>query len=380
MDFSVNNAALAKGWKRFSVMHMERKVASVREDGTCTIYYPSFMPYSLWLERAENSDLDTRLNNLNNFYYWCSSRVLTLDRKFAKEILNSIGAKQAVTDRDRAMIAISYHALSLTDVYWVKSDREDVRFSDLSLYRHSLSGAFSDVSLRGRALTAQNAELVTPSDVAGDVGTQGVAPKAWIRDGDSFCLLKDGDERDVKAELLASKIASCFKVESVLYEPARFEGVDVSKSRIITSEEQSLVPMEAVDVYCANHDLDRDVFVLKKDAYSYHMMNLIDYLVGNTDRHWGNWGFLVDNRTNRLRKLHPLMDFNKAFLSYDTLEGARCQTNAKKQSQLDVAIEAVRQVGLNQIEEIQESWFPEPGWREMFFRRLSAVREAAETL
>ena len=53
MDFSVNNAALAKGWKRFSVMHRERKVASVREDGTCTIYYPSFMPYSLWLERAE---------------------------------------------------------------------------------------------------------------------------------------------------------------------------------------------------------------------------------------------------------------------------------------------------------------------------------------
>ena len=81
-----------------------------------------------------------------------------------------------------------------------------------------------------------------------------------------------------------------------------------------------------------------------------------------------------------LLRLYPLMDFNKAFLSYDTLEGARCQTNAKKQSQLDAAIEAVRQVGLNQIEEIQESWFSEPGWREMFFRRLSAVRKVAETL
>ena len=46
----------------------------------------------------------TRLNNLNNFYYWCSSRVLTLDRRFAKEILNSIGAKQAATDRDSAVI------------------------------------------------------------------------------------------------------------------------------------------------------------------------------------------------------------------------------------------------------------------------------------
>ena len=25
------------------------------------------------------------------------------------------------------------------------------------------------------------------------------------------------------------------------------------------------------------------------------MMNILDYLVGNTDRHWENWGLLVDN-------------------------------------------------------------------------------------
>ena len=116
MSIAVNNNVLARGWQRFTIMHKDRKVASIREDGTCTVYSPSFMPYNLYLEAAEPDDLDTRLNNLNNFYYWCSSRVLTLDRKFAKEILNSIGAKQAVTDRDRAMIAISYHGLSLTDV------------------------------------------------------------------------------------------------------------------------------------------------------------------------------------------------------------------------------------------------------------------------
>ena len=106
-------------------------------------------------------------------------------------------------------------------------------------------------------------------------------------------------------------------------------------------------------MYCANHELDRDAFVLKKDAYAYHMMNLIDYLVGNTDRHWGNWGFLVSNDTNRLEKLYPLMDFNKAFLSYDTIDGARCQTCSRKLSQREAAIEAVRAVGLNQIAEIK---------------------------
>ena len=378
MSLLMNPRVLSKGWRRFMIMHQDRRVASVREDGSCTIYASSFMPYNLYLESGGDNDLDTRINNLNNFYYWCASRVLTLDRKYVKEILNSIGARQAVTDRDRAMIAISYHGLSLTDVYWIRKNREQVRFSDLSLFRHSLSGAFADVSLNGRPMTVQNAELMNPKDAAGDLGTQGVAPKAWIRENGTFFLLKDGDERDVKAELLASKIARCFRVESVSYEPSDFEGRAVSRSRIITSEEESIVSMEAVELYCINHDLDPDAFVLEKDAYAYHMMNIVDYLVGNTDRHWGNWGFLVSNDTNRLEKLHPLMDFNKAFLAYDTLDGALCQTNAKRQSQREAALEAVRAVGLNQIAEVKAEWFDDPARWQMFRSRLEELKEAAE--
>ena len=378
MSTSVNQTVLAKGWKRFTVMHKDRKVASIREDGTCTIYAPAFMPYSLYLEETSPEDLDTRLNNLNNFYYWCSSRVLTLDRKYAKEILNSIGAKQATTDRDRAMIAISYHGLSLTDVYWIRLNREKISFSELSLFRHSLSDTFVDVSLNGRQLTVQNAELIKDNDVAGDLSTQGVAPKAWIREGEIFYLLKNGEERDVEAELLASRIAGCFRANCVRYEASVFDGKAVSKSRIITSEEESLVSMEAVDLYCANHELNRDAFVQQKDPYDYHMMNLLDYLVGNTDRHWGNWGFLVNNHTNRLEKLHPLMDFNKSFLSYDTLDGTLCQTNAGRQSQKDAALEAVHTIGLNQIAEIEPAWFRDPATREMFFLRLELLQEAAK--
>ncbi|MBQ3481265.1 MAG: hypothetical protein IJH48_02865 [Oscillospiraceae bacterium] len=378
MSIQINNNVLSKGWKRFTVMHKDRRIASIREDGSCTIYSPKFMPYNLYLETTEENDLDVRLNNRENFYHWCASRVLTLDRKYAKEILNSIGAKQAVTDRERAKIAISYHGLSLTDVYWIKQDHEKVFFSDLSLFRHSLSGAFADVSLNGKSLTVQNTELLAPNEAAGDIGTQGVAPKAWIRKNGCFYLLKDGDERDVKAELLASKIARCFRVESVAYEPSTFEDKPVSRSRIITSEDASLVSMEAVDIYCVNHELDRDAFVLKKDAYAYHMMNLVDYLVGNTDRHWGNWGFLVSNDTNRLEKLYPLMDFNKSFLAYDSIDGARCQTSSRKLSQREAAIEAVCAVGLNQIAEINPEWFEDAAQWQMFCKRLAVVHGESE--
>ena len=374
MGIGIKREKMQKGWKYFDVMHKDRRVARIYEDGRCTINYPSFMPYNLYLESSDA--FDSRVNNLNNFYYWCASRVLTLDRKYAKEILCTIGASQAVTDKDRAMIAVSYHGLTLTDVFWIRAAGEKIEFSELNLYNHTLSDAFADVSLRGKDITIQNSELIMTKDVAGDVGTPGVAPKAWIRQNGDFYLMKDGDERDVEAELLASKIVGCFKIDYVPYEEDYFDDVKVSKCKIITSEDRSIVPYEFIDIYCVNREINKLEFVLKKDSYAYYMMNIVDYLIGNTDRHWGNWGFFVDNNTNKLQGLYYLMDFNKSFLSYDNIDGALCQTTDRKITQREAAIEAVKKIGLNQISEVQEEWFSDKKTKDMFMQRLDVLRNA----
>ena len=239
MSIKKNRTVMSKGWKYFDIMHMDRRVARIYENGKCTVNYPSFMPYNLYLEKG--NDTDTCINNLSNFYYWCASRILTLDRKYAKEILNSIGAIQVYTDRERAAIAISYRALSLMDVYWIIAKDDDKIFAQISLYNQSLSDAFVDVSLKGKNLTLENAEFIKTQDQAGDIGTPGVAPKAWIRENGIFYLLKDGEERDVGAEILASKIIDCFEINHVSYAESEFKGTRVSKCEIITSEEQSIV-------------------------------------------------------------------------------------------------------------------------------------------
>lgn len=375
MGIKKNRHILNKGWKYFDVMHKNRRVARIYESGKCTVNFPSFMPYNLCFERGE--DTETRVNNLSNFYYWCASRVLTLDRKYAKAILNSIGAIQACTDRERAAIAISYRALSLMDVYWIRAKGDQKTFDEISLYQHSLSTAFVDVSLKGKDLTVANTELIQSRDQAGDIGTPGVAPKAWVREEDTFYLLKDGDERDVSAELLASKIVSCFAVEHVSYEEAVFDGIRVSKCRIITSEKTGIVPIEHFEIYCANHGKKTLELILKKDSYAYYMMNILDYLIGNTDRHWGNWGFWVDNATNKPLKLYPLMDFNKAFTSYETTEGVRAQTTTARMSQKEAAIDAVKKIGLHQTKEIDRAWFADETQADMFFQRLSILKEQA---
>ncbi|SDB60905.1 hypothetical protein [Butyrivibrio sp. INlla16] len=335
----------------WQIMHDNRIIAEIADNGIAKVHNSAFMPFDLWLEEA--TDVDTLVNNLTNFYYWCASRVLTLDREYAKEILSSIGAQQGTTDKERAKVALSYHCLSLKDIYWVKPDDEEVSFDDINIYDNHLDNAFVDLSLRGKAMTVDNAHLI-----ADDISTSGVCPKAWVRKADGFWLYKDGDIQNVENEILASKICRCFKCNQVLYEKENFDGDIVSVSKIMTSKKYSIATRAAFDIYAVNHEMDPIDEIIRLDGYGYYMMNILDYLVGNTDRHWENWGLLIDNETGKALRLHDLMDFNQAFKAYDNVDGALCQTTLPRRiTQRQAAIEAVNEIGMNRISEVDPVWF-----------------------
>ncbi len=358
--------------KVYEIMHMNRRVARINDSGQCKIYYKSFMPYNLYLE--ESADIDTLVNNITNFTYCCATRILILERTYAKEILNSIGMLQAVTDKERAQIALSYRCASLTDVFWVKFRKEKISFRNVNLYENHLDNTFIDIALRGKQYTVQNEYL------ARDLSTNGCFPKAWQRNHDGFRLLKDGGSDAVERELLASQISRCFDVSQVLYEREYFDGEKVSVSSNITSKEYSIVSMEAFEVYAVNHGRNTKKYILSLDRHNYYMMNIVDYLVGNTDRHWGNWGVFVRNSNNKPVRLYDLMDFNQAFHSYDDIEGANCQTMfGEHMNQKEAAIQSVERIGLNQKKEISKTCFDElPQFYDMFCKRLDLLKSVSK--
>jgi len=356
----------------YEIMHMEKIVASISTTGYVRVFQEKFLPYDLYLEEINEADVDSMVNNLINFYHWCASRVLSLDRVYAKELLNSIGVSQAVTDKERARISMSYHCVSLNDVYWVRKQGENVTFARLNLYDNPLNEAIVELSLKGRQMTVTNYEL------APDLSTKGCFPKAWIRTEDGFKLLKDGGEDIVRKELLASKICRCFDFPQVIYETYFYEGEPVTISKIVSSKERSMVSKMAFDIYAANHDLDTLEVCKQVDPISYYGMNILDYLTGNTDRHPENWGFYIDNSNNAYTGLYPLMDFNQCFKAYDTLDGANCQTVFPcRMTQREAAIEAVKAVGLRQRKEMDMDAFEE--WKaeaQMFEKRLQELKKA----
>lgn len=71
------------------------------------------------------------------------------------------------------------------------------------------------------------------------------------------------------------------------------------------------------------------------------------------------------------------MDFNQCFQSYDTLDGANCQTVLpQKMTQREAAEEAVKQIGLPQIREMDMNKFGDMKKEaRMFQRRLEELRK-----
>ncbi len=76
----------------YEIMHGEDCVARINTRGAAVFISEQFCPYDLYLE--EGHDFDVQIDNMNNFYHWCASRVLTLDRKVSVLTLNRSGTKK----------------------------------------------------------------------------------------------------------------------------------------------------------------------------------------------------------------------------------------------------------------------------------------------
>ena len=109
--------------RKWYLKAQDELVCSITDRGIVNIVNENLMPFDLYLE--ETADFDMLMNNVLNFYWWCSNRVLSLDRTYAKSILNAVGLQQAKTDKERAAISLSLNCVSLKDFYWVTEDLSD---------------------------------------------------------------------------------------------------------------------------------------------------------------------------------------------------------------------------------------------------------------
>lgn len=282
------------------------KIDIYKSKGSILIVNEKYLPFDIYLEESE--DIDDRINNMVNFNAWSASRVLPLDREYAKEILNYYGLTQGFTDADRAKIAISTRCLSLNDCFWLRDEKESLTWKEVNLFDNSIENAIFEVALFGKTSAITNTELINP-----DLTTDGKAPKAWLRENSSFYLLKGNKDDSVRKEIEASHILNTLGIQNVGYNLYYFNNEPVSRCKCFTNEFVNFVRADWYHIWCLNHDQDITDYIFKhKEAFD--RMNLADYLIGNNDEHALNWGFLYDNNMSII-SMNPLMDYDHAFES-----------------------------------------------------------------
>ena len=319
------------------LMHKDVPVLEVAEDGTCRILEPKLLPVGIRKPDVTLAD-----------YYgvWLSNRAIQLGRTNAKLILNSLRLPQT----NSIAVCEACHALNLTDCYWIRNEEEALNWHDINLYCNTISKSLAVTALLGESLT-EHEKIRTP-----ELTTQGISAKAWIRKENDLYLYKIG-----RREVPASQILDALGIEHVNYyvvegeelkevasddkqEQIELWNEKVVKSGLITSEERSLVTFEDYKYYCESQGRDPFDEILKLDRTHYLQMQVADYILNNMDRHTGNWGLFMDNRTGALMRLHPLMDHDHAFAKMNKIYS---QTTGRHMTLQEAAVIAQSELHLD---------------------------------
>ena len=208
------------------------------------------------------------------------------------------------------------HALSLTDTFWVKSEKSSLCWEDVSLYRHPFNTTIAKIAFDG-GMFGQRFSSTSP-----EFGTDGAFAKCWIRENREIKLIKCGSEGyansglEPYSEYYASQVLRAFGVNHVEYNLSMRHGKLVSKCKLFTSEEIGLVPFYYMNCKSMLDIVDwhKEHGVIEKLAE----MIVADALILNQDRHLGNFGCLLDNNTGNIVGIAPLYDHNISLLCYAT--------------------------------------------------------------
>lgn len=281
----------------YTLMNKDIPLIDIDEDKDIfDIYYDNyaFLPFGL-----------KAFDNLKyvDFVNWAMRRVLVLNRDNAKKLLNICGLSQT----DNFEIAKACRLLSIDDCYWLRLDVNET-WDNVDLRKNSLSKSLAQIALDGVYITISG-DVTTP-----EFTNQGSYPKSWERTDNSLRLLKKSKEyHESEREVLSSKILDILNIEHIHYEMIEPVEKQICACDCMTNDKYSRLNFGEFDLYCRKKGMSALKYVDEHYPKDFANMLVVDYILANTDRHPGNWGFFVDNNTNMIVKLHPLYDHNSSF-------------------------------------------------------------------
>ena len=216
-----------------------------------------------------------------SFIYWMEKRYSEKSNTFSRKLRGLVfgqGNRQKINEQT--------HALSLSDCYWIKRREENVAFEDVSPYFTRFWNG-----------TGFYEGLAVPT-----LYVNGYLSKYWL---DKNTLIKVKEKHEIYCSEIAKEIGL-----SVVNIKEHNDGIAVGN---FTNEN---IMFEAADISGKISPEDftsKDVLEIFGET-GFDML-LFDAIVGNGDRHAGNFGFLRNSDTGEYLGMAPLFDFDHAFES-----------------------------------------------------------------
>jgi hypothetical protein len=208
--------------------------------------------------------------------------------------------------------------LSLNDCYWVVEEGFEGTFDTFNLYDNRFSRTLAQIAFTGYGSSVRTSLTSCP-----EFTTNGMLPKCWRRNDGVIKLYKGGTPgasntgNEPYSEYYAAQVAGVLGVNAISYGLSKWEGELCSTCELFTSKDFSFLPIGHL-VTSGGMEAAREYYENLGDAYrkAFADMLVFDAIVCNTDRHLGNFGFLVDNHTNKIVAPAPLFDHGNSLFNY----------------------------------------------------------------
>lgn len=295
----------------FTLKHFDKELITFSLESTAAGFTVNIIDMNGSEEQFFPLDLELTETGLLR---WLKKRTIPANRYYVENFL----AKLGLNIKDTLGILTVSYGLSLNDCYWVCPEYEERSFEKLNLYDNKFSAALSMI-----AFTGNGSYLKTSFRSSPEFTTNGMLAKAWRRINGETLLYKSGTEgaantgREPYSEFYAYQIAEKMGIDSVKYGLSKWKGRLCSTCPLFTSKKISFISasafiteggIDAAKDYCSS---------LGKSFYDAFVdMIVFDALIYNTDRHLGNFGFLIDNESNTIVKPAPLFDHGLSLFCY----------------------------------------------------------------
>lgn len=245
---------------------------------------------------------------------WLKSRVIPKNREYVDQIL----ARSGLSHNDIMGIINVCKGLSLNDSYWVVEKGFEGKYADYNLYDNKFTRTLALIAYTGYGSNSKKGFTSSP-----EYTTNGMLKKCWRRVDGKIYLYKGGTSgaantgNEPYSEYYAAQIAEVMGLNHIPYNLAKWKGTLCSTCELFTDIDTSFVPIYKFNQGSSLTETANYLKSLGKEFYDeFADMMIFDALICNTDRHAGNYGLLVDNKTNKPIKFAPIFDNGLSLFNY----------------------------------------------------------------